>query len=144
MHKIFPADLDRLYEMLEFIKSYGVSHSISSSILDQIILATEEALVNIISYGYPEEKKGTIEITCESPAQRPGIKIEIKDQGIPFNPVENVPPELPTPTDALTQTEEALGGYGIYILIGLMDHVEYKRVNEGNILSLTKYLPSNT
>lgn len=138
--KVFPAELDSLYEMLEFIKDYEQSQNIPSPILDQIVLAVEEALVNIISYGYPDEKKGTIEIVCEDSIPKAGIKIVIKDQGIPFNPIENAPPSLPSPSVVLDRRDNSLGGYGIYILIGLMDKVEYQRINGGNILSLTKYL----
>lgn len=134
--KIFPAELEHLYEMLEFIEAYGHTRQIPSAMLDRIILATEEALVNIVSYGYPDQKKGTIEIVCEETKPQAGINIIIKDQGIPFNPIEKVPTSPPPPA----KIENSLGGYGIYILIGLMDHVEYQRLNEGNILSLTKYL----
>jgi serine/threonine-protein kinase RsbW len=138
-HKIFPAELDHLYEMLSFIRSYHSFENVSPSTLDQIILATEEALVNIINYGYPKEKKGTVEITCEKPSRRDGIKIIIKDQGIPFNPVENIPSNPPA-TSRIENKNDCLGGYGIFILVGLMDRVEYQRVDGGNILSLTKYL----
>ena len=136
--KIFPAELDSLYEMLEFIKDYG-TQSFPSSILEQIILAAEEALVNIISYGYPNGKKGTIEIICDDSTPKGGIKIVIKDQGIPFNPVEKVPSSLPPPSVELEKEDPSLGGYGIYILIGLMDRVEYQRIDGGNMLSLIKY-----
>lgn len=140
--KVFTATLDDLYEMLEFIKNYGQSLHIPEKILDRIILATEEALVNIISYGYPGDKKGTIDIACERTTPKPGIKIVIKDQGIPFNPVENIPTDLPSPSAVLNKADDALGGYGIYILIGLMDRVEYQRINDGNLLTLIKYLES--
>jgi anti-sigma regulatory factor (Ser/Thr protein kinase) len=136
--KVFPAEIDSLYAMLEFIKDYGQNHPISPTALDQIILAAEEALVNIISYGYPDKKKGTIEIACQESTSKAGIKIVIKDQGIPFNPIENAPTELP-PSSVLEKSENSLGGYGIYILIGLMDRVEYQRIDGGNMLSLTKY-----
>lgn len=139
MHqKIFSAELDSLYDMLEFIKSYGESHPIPNTFLDRIIVATEEALVNIISYGYPDEKKGTIEISCEETTPKAGIKIIIKDQGVPFNPIEKVPAEIPPPSTVL---DNSVGGYGIYILIGLMDRVEYQRLDEGNMLTLVKYYP---
>lgn len=142
MHqKIFSAELDSLYDMLEFIKSSVQSHSMPSTIITRILVATEEALVNIISYGYPDKKKGTIEITCEDSTPKPGIKIVIKDQGIPFNPIENVPAELPSPSSILESAEDSVGGYGIYILIGLMDRVEYQRIDGGNMLTLIKYLP---
>jgi len=138
--RVFPAELDSLYEMLEFIKEFGQSLRISPSILDHVVLATEEALVNIISYGYPNQKGGTIQIVCKNSVPERGIAIVIKDQGIPFNPVENALDALPEPSSILDKSEHSLGGYGIYILVGLMDRVEYQRTAEGNILSLIKYL----
>jgi anti-sigma regulatory factor (Ser/Thr protein kinase) len=138
--KVFPAGLDHLYEMLVFIKEYGLSQNMSHMILDQMTLATEEALVNIINYGYPEGKKGTIDIACENSISPPGIKITIKDQGVPFNPIENLPSTLPSRSSVLEKSDDSLGGYGIYILVELMDSVEYRRVNEENILCMIKYL----
>lgn len=137
--KVFPADIDSLYGMLEFIKTSGEKTHISSLALEQIILAAEEALVNIISYGYPDNKKGTIDIICEETMSQPGIKIILKDQGIPFNPIENAPITPPAPATLLNEAETSLGGYGIYILIGLMDRVEYQRLEDGNMLTLIKY-----
>ena len=138
-HKVFPAELKSLYEMLAFVKEYGKSHSVPDFILDQMTLAVEEALVNVISYGYPN-KKGTIEITCQEPDSKGGINIIIKDQGVPFNPIENAPNHPPS-AERMTKSENSVGGYGIYILIGLMDRVEYQRIDGGNILSLVKYTP---
>jgi serine/threonine-protein kinase RsbW len=138
--KVFPAELDCLYKMLEFIKDYGQALDVPSDILDQIILAAEEALVNIISYGYPDDQKGTIDIACEHSIPLTELKIIIKDSGVAFNPIENAPAELPQPSTVLSKPEHSLGGYGIYILIELMDQVEYQRVKGENILSMTKYL----
>jgi anti-sigma regulatory factor (Ser/Thr protein kinase) len=141
--KVFPAEIDFLYEMLEFIKTHGKKNHISTLALEQITLAAEEALVNIISYGYPDEKKGSIDIACEETAPQPGIKIIIKDKGIPFNPIENAPTTPPAPHTILNEAETSLGGYGIYILIGLMDRVEYQRLEDGNMLTLIKYAKSD-
>lgn len=139
--KVFPADLDALYEMLEFITQFGEKNQMSTLALDQIILAAEEALVNIISYGYPKEKKGTIDIACENSGELSGIKIIIKDQGVPFNPIENAPKKLGH-TELHNEMDKPLGGYGIYILIGLMDRVEYQRLADGNMLTLFKSFPA--
>ena len=139
-HKVFPAELDYLHEMLAFIREHVLAHNISLLVLDQIILATEEVLVNIISYGYPNEKKGTIEMSCEDSNNPRGIKITIKDEGIPFNPIENLPSSLPSKSTVMDKTNDSLGGYGIYLFVELMDAVEYRRVNGCNVLSMTKYL----
>ena len=137
--KVFSATLDSLYDMLEFIQRYGEQHHMPSLAIDQMVLAAEEALVNIISYGYPDDKKGIIDITCESASSQPGVKMIIKDQGIPFNPIEKAP-IIPSSPNVLDEAEATVGGYGIYILIGLMDKVEYQRQEDLNLLCLIKYL----
>lgn len=132
--KIFPADLDHLHKMLNFIEMKGKEKKIPPVTLNKIVLAVEEVLVNIIYYGYPD-RPGTIEIICEHLSGRQaGMCILIKDQGIPFNPIEKIfndRSDLPY--------EIKMGGYGIYLFIGIMDKVEYKRQHEGNVLSLIKY-----
>lgn len=128
--KRFLAALDQLYKMLDFIQDCGENYAIPKTALDQIILASEEVLVNVIQYGYPQPEKGDIEITCEKLASKSGIKITIIDQGISFDPTKsnfNIPPN-----------EGSVGGYGIYLLKQLVDQVEYERVNNQNILILTK------
>lgn len=91
-------------------------------------LACEEALVNIISYAYPE-KEGAIVIECTDP-EKPGLKISLRDQGIPYDPLdqERAPP-----------TEDRLGGYGIPLIIKIMDRVQYQREENDNVLTLVKY-----
>ena len=81
-----------------------------------------------------------IQIVCEEPSSQSGVKISIYDQGVPFNPIEKAPKTPPSSSPLLNQRGDALGGYGIYILIGVMDEVEYQRLESGNKLSLTKYL----
>lgn len=137
---VFIAKLENLHTMLDVLKQYCESQNISSTVIDQIILSVEEALVNIISYAYPEES-GTIDMSFEVTANRPGIKITIKDRGIPFNPLENIPPDLPPINRLIERKEEdGVGGYGIYILTCLMDAVDYQRINDENILTLIKYV----
>ena len=137
--KVFRAQLSHLYEMLAFIKAYGNAQKIPSSPFSQIILASEEALVNVINYAYPGNDLGTVEIDCSSSTDQKGIKIVIKDHGIPFNPLENIPTSLPTPNRLLEKTNNVVGGYGIYILTGIMDQVDYQRLGDINILTLVKH-----
>jgi serine/threonine-protein kinase RsbW len=131
----FPAKLESLYDMLDFIQTSEILQQASKDFLDKIIVAVEEVLVNIISYAYPSQQEGTIEITCEKSFPKNGLKMTIKDQGIPFNPIKySTPPPI-----HLLSHNSSLGGYGIYLFLGIMDHVEYDRVNHTNILSFIKY-----
>lgn len=138
--KFFPADLQYLHPMLTFIENFAIEQNFHSTTVKKIILSSEEAIVNIIRYSYPEEKKGIIEIICEKIQDRQGIKITLKDEGSPFNPIEATSVHKLSP-DHLYDSEEALGGYGIYLIKQLMDIVEYQRINNDNVLSLTKYNP---
>lgn len=139
--KVFIAKLSQLHEMVDFIKGYGTLHQIPPSTLSQIILASEEALVNVISYGYPLEIPRTLEIECSESSSRKGIKIVLKDCGIPFNPLDHIPATLPSANRLLDKTNHTVGGYGIYLMTCIMDSVEYQRVGGENILTLTKYFP---
>ncbi|MCB1111403.1 MAG: ATP-binding protein [Chlamydiales bacterium] len=137
MYKEFPASLDKLYEMLEFIVSEAQSTGFGDGHISKIELAAEEALVNIISHGYPSTE-GTVEIHCFSLPNN-GMKIVLKDKGIPYNPLLGVDTFDPKKVSV----DRNLGGYGIYFITKLMDEVDYKREEEANILTLIKYVTTD-
>jgi anti-sigma regulatory factor (Ser/Thr protein kinase) len=132
--KKFPASMEQLHNILDFIKEYGKKNDIDHSLFNKITLAAEEAIVNVIHYGYPKNS-GTVEITCEQTDDHSGIRILIEDQGIPFNPVEKIRKEK----ELLDPDKLPIGGYGIDIFLGIMDQVEYQRSEDGNMLILIKY-----
>ncbi|MCE5316946.1 MAG: ATP-binding protein [Parachlamydia sp.] len=127
MRRIFLASLDELHAMLAFIRECAIAAGFDAQIITRLELACEEALVNIISYAYPSSK-GSIHILCK-PADPSGLTIEIRDQGIPYDPL----------TFQASHGKE-LGGYGIALIRNLMDQVIYKRDNQDNVLTLIKYL----
>lgn len=133
MVKTFPASLKRLYEMLTFVTEQAAALGFSEDDMTKIELAVEEALVNIISYGYPEDT-GNIDIACENTDHR-GIQIVIKDSGIAYNPVNRLKERAP----GVPMDQEGVGGYGILFILKIMDEVNYIRENDHNILTLRKY-----
>lgn len=136
--KHFPATLNYLASMIKFIQDYGCSRSICLADINKTVLAAEEALVNIILYGYPESP-GLIEISCEEPPER-GLKITIQDGGIPFNPlVDGAHRKTDLDTDMGPFQRLDSGGFGIFILLRSMDQVRYERVFDTNILQLIKF-----
>jgi serine/threonine-protein kinase RsbW len=136
MIKSFPAELNKLYEMLDFIRYEADVAGFDSCYVNKIELATEEVLVNIISYGYPE-KLGQIAIQC-SHTPNSDLEITIKDEGIPYNPLKNE-----TKCSAQASLEErTVGGYGIFFILNLMDEVAYKREENVNVLILRKFQPT--
>lgn len=131
--KSFKANLDHLYAMLHFIKSYAKSMGFSEVPLSRIELASEEALVNIIEYAYPDTDEGPVQIRLNGLGTN-DLSITIIDNGIPFNPLANTKKfQIKS-----FKTNPTIGGYGTYFIVELMDRVEYDRKGEANILTLVK------
>lgn len=134
IEKTFSAHIENLAEMLEFVKIQAREAGFEQEVVTKIELAAEEALVNIINYSYPKSS-GEIHITCMRPTPLSGLKIIIYDKGVPFDPLNYQGNEK---QGALEERET--GGYGIYLILQVMDHVDYQRVEDGNLLSFIKYL----
>lgn len=133
MFKSFPASLEKLHEMLSFVKNEALT-GFDHDQVSKIELAIEEALVNIISYGFPN-RSGTLEIQCIKDLTDE-ITIILIDHGIPYNPL-NAPILANPQAPVETQPE---GGYGILLIKALMDQVKYRRDNGRNVLTLIKRL----
>ncbi|MBT3394006.1 MAG: ATP-binding protein [Waddliaceae bacterium] len=132
--KNFPAKLENLHDMMVFVAESAKKQSLEDKNIEEIILAVEEAVANIIKYAYPNSD-GDIEIRC-SPEGNSGIGITIiiKDKGIPFNPLEHDEEiDVSAPIE-----EREIGGLGIFMMQKIMDHVLYSRENDSNILTMTK------
>ncbi len=129
----YEAHLNNLHEMISFIQRQSDFFGFDEAQRHNIALACEEALVNIICHGYGG-RAGPIEIDCHD-ASSDGMEIYIFDKGIQFNPLEHVKP----PPKNIQVESQKLGGYGIYMIIQLMDKIEYRRENDFNILTLVKY-----
>jgi anti-sigma regulatory factor (Ser/Thr protein kinase) len=96
-------------------------------------LALEEAIVNVIKYAYPESK-GKIKIQCIHLPQT-GIKVILSDEGIPFNPLLR---EYKKDVDVIEKVQP-VGGLGIFLILSIMDNVDYEFNDGCNILTLTKF-----
>lgn len=116
MKKQFPASTDSLEQILEFVRNEAVTLQFKRTY--KLEIAVEEAVSNVMRYSGSH----FLMIECSQIDQQ-GIRVTIQDQGIPYNPLTN---------------SEKNDGYGIYLLVKLMDHVEYYWKDEQNTLVLTK------
>ncbi len=129
-----PAVLRSLPRFIEFVRSAGTAFDLDEKKVSEIELATEEAIVNIINYGYGNSP-GDIEITCS--LEKRDLLFEIIDSGVPFNPLAQTEPDVNADID-----ERSIGGLGIYLTEKLMDNIRYRREEEKNILTLVVRKPS--
>ena len=78
-----PAKLEHLPQMLDFIEAGAQAQRFDDKKINQVRLAAEEVLVNVINYAYPEQG-GDIEIMLMPKAQGlqvtvAGYKIRLQD-----------------------------------------------------------------
>lgn len=134
MEKQFAASLTSLHEMLAFVVKQAAAAGLKNEDLSKLELCVEEAFVNIIHHS---NLTSSLPITVECrQTQLQGVEVAIKDYGTPFNPLEY---SKTPPIDEMDTLEDPpIGGYGIYLMKKLLDNVEYKRVNDTNVLILTK------
>lgn len=135
MNKSFTAALNELPAMLDYIRQKAALLQFKEYEVSKIVLAAEEALVNVISYGYPDKAPGTIDLNCLSDGEN-GIEIIIRDDGIAYNPLDNAEALIIIPEHSIEHTK--IGGIGIFVILRLMDKVSYTREGECNVLSLIK------
>jgi sigma-B regulation protein RsbU (phosphoserine phosphatase) len=122
------SELDGLSQTL---KEFGQRHGLASKVIHDLNLAMEEILTNIISYGYTDNREHEVKVRLS--AQLGEVRVEIEDDGQPFNPLEAPEPEITKPLE-----ERKIGGLGIHLVRKLMDSLEYKRQGERNLLTIKK------
>ena len=111
---------------------FGRRHRLAPKILHDVNLAVEEILANIISYGYTDNREEH-EIKLGVSVQPGEVRVDVEDDGRPFNPLEAPEPDTTKPLE-----ERTVGGLGIHLVRKLMDSLEYKRRDNKNFLTIKK------
>jgi sigma-B regulation protein RsbU (phosphoserine phosphatase) len=123
-------DLDKLVATLEEVSSQW---NLPSKVVMEVNLSLEELFTNIVFYAYDNPGDHVITIDFQL---KPGriLQITLTDDGKPFNLLErNVDEELEKPIG-----ERQIGGLGIHFVREMMDGVDYKRLDNKNVVILTK------
>ena len=111
------------------LQDYGMCVGMEDRTLKKMILALEEAVVNIVNYS--EAKFIGMTISCGD-TQR--LSITLSDDGIAFDPTAQA--EVDT---AAVIDQRQIGGLGIALLRQIADEVHYHRTDDGqNELSIIK------
>lgn len=129
-----PNDLHAIPELTAFIDAACEVTSFDDDMVLKMNLAIEEAVVNVISYAYPEGTQGKVEVTITVDPQ--DFIVVICDSGKPFDPTQKEDVDITLPAE-----KRPIGGLGIFLVRQLMDSVSYERRNGENILTLMKALP---
>ena len=131
MKKRFNPIKDKSSEIIEYLMS-------SPDIPDDEVLqfklrlSVEEAVENVVRYAY-NGGIGWLEAGTSLDQDKLLLTIELRDAGVPFNPLEKEDPDI-----TLSAEEREVGGLGIFLCKKMMDNLSYRYEDGNNILTMTK------
>ena len=123
-----PVGMENLAKAIEFILDFARQQGFTDEKLTVLKLVSEEILVNIINYAYPEDM-GEVEVSCGLEGNDRFI-IEFCDTGVAFNPLSKPEPDIHAGL-----SDRKIGGLGIYLTRKMVDDVTYRYENNKNILT---------
>jgi anti-sigma regulatory factor (Ser/Thr protein kinase) len=127
-------DLVEIERLAGHVRDFGRENRLSADLVGEIRLALEEIVTNIIAYGYEDRADHTIRVTLVNTKQ--DITLSIRDDARPFNPLEQPGPDLEIPLE-----DRGIGGLGIHLVREIMDEIDYRREEGGNLLVMTRHKP---
>jgi sigma-B regulation protein RsbU (phosphoserine phosphatase) len=130
-----PSDLEELTQAREFVRSFCGSlpgSPLNEDRVAELVLAVNEAACNIIKHAYHGRADQWIQLEADAfPGQ---VSLRLHHLGEPFDPSAVSPP-------ALNGTQES--GFGVYLIAGNVDKVQYFRDERGrNCITLMKLCKS--
>jgi len=126
---VIQSRVEQLPDLERWIKQLALEFLLPPPLVQRIDLCLTELVSNVISYGYPHGKPGTVRIFFwHQPEQ---IVIRIDDDAIPFDPTSCTLAGLPSSLDDATS-----GGRGIRLVRHFTDELRHVTGAAGNQLTL--------
>ncbi len=127
-----PAQADQLHALRSLVREQATQFGFSAAGVEDIVLAVNEACMNIIQHGY-SHAGGNIElVVC---ADSDCLEFQLRDDA----PTVSLNDWQPRQLDDLRP-----GGLGVHFIRQIMDEISYlpSANGAGNLLSLKKYITS--
>ncbi len=129
--------LAELKTLSDWTHKFTAQLGVSSEVIFRLDLVLTEAVTNIIKYAYDDDVSHTI--TIKLAYSKSTIKIEVIDDGRPFDPIQH--PEVTLPR-SLEEASE--GGLGIHLIRNYTDEYHYQRQHNTNISIMAMHAPIKT
>lgn len=131
MKKRFNPIKDKSSEIIEYLMS-SPDIPDDEALRFKLRLSIEEAVENVVRYAY-DGGIGWLETDIRFDQDTLVLTIELRDAGVPFNPLEKKEPDV-----TLSAEERDIGGLGIFLCKKMMDDTQYRYENGNNVLTMTK------
>jgi serine/threonine-protein kinase RsbW len=122
-----PSDLHMLSVARAFVEAVGEANGMDRAIIHAVVLATSEAVSNIIRHAHQGRPEAHFQIHCIMHPD--AFEIAFLDEGEPFD-INAVP--------HLDPAELRVGGRGVFLMRALMDELSCYRHDCGNTLRMVK------
>jgi len=131
--KTFPAKVEELDNVLDFINAGLEEAECGMKDQMQIAVAVEELFVNVAHYAYGKDSgEGDCEVVLNMDNEG-YFSISFRDLGTPFDPLAKEDPDV-----TLSAEDREIGGLGIYMVKKFMDKVTYERDGQYNVMTIAK------
>ena len=123
-----PCERTQLGLLLDSIEQSLLEHGIARELRDDMRLIAEEVVCNAIEHGddgEPTPRRIAVDIARDDD----GLHVEFRDNGKPFDPLDQEPPELDA--DII---DRPIGGLGVHLVRELARSVRYVREEPYNVL----------
>lgn len=120
-------------DALSSARTFLETHDVPEEVVAAFELSLDEILTNQINYGFRDG--AAHEILIELRVDGDCVRLEIRDDGVPFDPLSVAAPNLEAGIE-----ERQLGGLGMHFVRTLVDEASYRRDGGWNVLALGKYI----
>lgn len=126
--------MSELEKIVATVDELAEQWTIPPKIVMQLNLVLEELFTNIVFYGFADGQATEHHISIGFTRDGNVLTVVVADDARPFNLLEQgEDPGIDKPLE-----ERNIGGLGIHFVKTVMDHVEYARRDEKNVVTLTK------
>jgi len=130
-----PNDLGYLPAIQAFVSEVMERRGYSKRDTTMFLIALEEAIVNVVKHAFEPGEKASYQVIVDPITA--GIRIIIKDKGLPYSP--HLVPQYVPPSDIETAGQPGLGSH---LIKHTVDEIHFQNLGrEGKELHLVKYLP---
>jgi serine/threonine-protein kinase RsbW len=128
-----PASTQQLGNVREFVTSHAREYGFNEQDVEEIRLAVDEAMTNVIKHAYGFDESKTVNVSLGKKGKE--FWVAIQDEGDAFDIAKYKEPNV---SERIKYGKK--GGVGVYLIRKLMDKVEYSRKNSHNEIKMTKKL----
>jgi len=122
----------RITQLLDEAESFLETSGLSEETVFDLRVVLDELLINILHHGSPQ-KGSVVKASLELVLEEEYLRATLTDSGPPFDPLKA--PDTDSPK---TTAELKIGGLGLRLARRLMDALDYKRLEDRNVLRMAK------